>query len=184
MRSGKSGYVPYEGLTVALSIEATEWEAAGLGDVSAMAHGVFAATAGRIGLPEDLQSEIAVTLADDETVRAANAEWRGKDRPTNILSFPMANLAPGDRPGPLCGDLLLAFQTVQREARAEGKRLADHFRHLLVHGFLHLMGFDHIDEAEAEAMETLEIAILADLGIADPYRECLENPPKPVMMAD
>ncbi|HEY9057125.1 MAG TPA: rRNA maturation RNase YbeY [Aurantimonas sp.] len=184
MRSGKPGSVPYQGLTVALSIEATEWEAAGLGDVSAMARGVFAAAARRVGLPEDLQSEIAVTLADDDTVRAANAEWRGKDRATNILSFPMADLAPGDRPGPLCGDLLLAFQTVRREARTEGKSLADHFRHLLVHGFLHLMGFDHIEEAEAEAMETLEIAILADLGISDPYRECLENPPKPVMISD
>lgn len=172
----KQRSVPFEGLTVALSVEAPQWEAAGLGDLAATVHDVLAAAAARLGLPDDLQSEIAVTLADDETVRAANSQWRGKDRATNILSFPMADLAPGDRPGPLCGDLLLAFQTVQREALAENKSLADHVRHLIVHGFLHLLGFDHVDDAEAEAMERLEIAILADLGIADPYRDCLENP--------
>jgi len=165
----------YPGLTVALSIEVPAWNAAGLGDIEAFAKTSFDAAAARLGLPASLESEIALTLSDDKTVRAVNAEWRGKDKPTNILSFPMAALRPGDLPGPLFGDLILAFETVSREAGEEGKALGDHLRHLLVHGFLHLMGFDHVEEAQAEIMEAHEIAILAGFGIADPYRETSEG---------
>jgi probable rRNA maturation factor len=86
----------------------------------------------------------------------------------------MADLAPGERPGPLLGDLLVAFETVAREADDEAKVFADHFRHLLVHGFLHLMGLDHMTDSEADDMEAAEIAILAEFGIANPYGDDLE----------
>ena len=161
----------YPGLTVALSVECPAWDEAGLGDIAGLAQETFAAAAARLGLPASLTSEIALTLADDETVRGVNAEWRGKDKPTNILSFPMTDLGPGELPGPLMGDLILAHETVAREAREEDKAFADHFRHLLVHGFLHLMGFDHVEEDDAEAMEAHEVAILHGFGIADPYLE-------------
>lgn len=164
----------HEGLTVALAVEAPAWDEAGLGDIASLAHEAFSAAARRIDMPGDITSEIGLTLADDATVQAANAEWRGKDRPTNILSFPMAE--PGAAPGPLLGDLILAYETVAREAVLEDKPFDAHFRHLLVHGFLHLVGYDHVDETEAEAMERLEVEILDDLGIADPYAEGTETP--------
>jgi probable rRNA maturation factor len=164
----------YDGLTVSLAVEVPAWDEAGLGDIALLAHQAFAAAARRIGLPGDVVSEIGLTLADDAMVQAANAEWRGKDRPTNILSFPMA--APGAPPGPLLGDLLLAYETVAREATLEDKPFDAHFRHLLVHGFLHLVGYDHVDETEAEAMERLEVEILNELGVADPYAEGTATP--------
>ncbi len=169
----------YEGISVALSIEDGAWEDCGLGDaeaIAAMALDCVRAVAAHVELPDDLQTEIGLTLADDATVKSANAEWRGKDRPTNILSFPMAELTPGTVPGPLAGDLLVAFETVAREARAEEKPFADHFRHLLVHGTLHLLGLDHQDDAEADRMEALEIGVLAEFGIPDPYCEAAGTP--------
>jgi probable rRNA maturation factor len=114
-------------------------------------------------------AELCVHLADDAHIRALNSQWRGLDKPTNVLSFPAADPA---RLGEarLLGDIVLAYETVAREAEDEGKPLADHYRHLVVHGFLHLLGFDHETEAEAQAMEAMETRILARLGVADPYR--------------
>ncbi|WP_062014646.1 rRNA maturation RNase YbeY [Aureimonas sp. AU4] len=120
------------------------------------------------------RTEVSVTLAEDAAVRELNREWRGKDKPTNILSFPMVQLAPGDSLGPLLGDLVLARETLEREATVERKTALDHFRHLLVHGTLHLAGFDHETDEEAERMEALEIEILRGLGISDPYAETVE----------
>ena len=114
-------------------------------------------------------SELSLYFTDDETIRALNAEWRGKNRPTNVLSFPAADIGRGDVPGPLLGDVVLAFETVSREAHDSGKPLADHVSHLIVHGFLHLLGYDHETETDAVQMETLETAILGKLAIADPY---------------
>ena len=164
----------YGSVSVALSIEAEAWNEAGLGDpeaISAMALQCVRAVFSRVDVAAGVQTEIALTLADDATVRAANGAWRGQDKPTNILSFPMTELTPGAAPGPLAGDLLVACETVAREARDEAKPFADHLRHLLVHGTLHLLGFDHQDDDEADRMEALEISVLADLAIADPYRE-------------
>jgi len=113
-------------------------------------------------------AELCVHLADDEHIRALNARWRGLDKPTNVLSFP-AVAADEIAKARLLGDIVLAFETVAREATDEGKPLADHYRHLVAHGFLHLIGFDHEDDAEAQRMEAIETRTLARLGVADPY---------------
>ncbi len=105
---------------------------------------------------------VCVLLGDDAALRALNRDWRGKDRPTNVLSFPSAN------PDYL-GDIALSHETIAREADAQGKSFEAHAAHLAVHGYLHLIGYDHEREDEAEIMEARERAILAILGIADPY---------------
>ena len=119
------------------------------------------------------QIEASIVLADDALVRELNRTYRRRDRATNVLSF--SNDAAGDATrtgidGPrLLGDVILARETVLREARDQGKAVSAHLTHLVVHGVLHLLGFDHEEAPEAEAMEALEIAVLAELGIADPY---------------
>jgi probable rRNA maturation factor len=116
-------------------------------------------------------AELAVVLGDDGLVRSLNKAWRGQDKATNVLSF-----GAGEEPRPngaplLLGDVVLAFETVAAEAAAQQKTLADHLAHLVVHGVLHLLGFDHGDAAAATRMEALETEILAGFGVADPYRE-------------
>ncbi|HEX5079874.1 MAG TPA: rRNA maturation RNase YbeY, partial [Geminicoccaceae bacterium] len=121
-------------------------------------------------------AEVGVLLGDDRTIRRLNARHRGQDRATNVLAFPLLDLDQGrpagrlTQPGPVqLGDVALALETVCREAEAAGKPVGDHARHLVVHGTLHLLGFDHQDAAGARAMEDLERAILADLQVPDPY---------------
>jgi probable rRNA maturation factor len=113
-------------------------------------------------------AEVGVQLADDARVRALNLKWRAIDKPTNVLSFPAAESGK-IASAPMLGDIVLAFETVEREASEEGKSLAEHFAHLIVHGFLHLLGFDHETAADADRMEAMETRMLASLGIADPY---------------
>ena len=113
--------------------------------------------------------DVVVLLTDDETVRDLNARFRDRDRATNVLSFPAAEMIIPGQAAPL-GDVVLAHGVCAAEAVAQGKTLADHLSHLTVHGVLHLLGRDHEDEAEAEAMEAEERSILASLGVADPYR--------------
>ena len=110
------------------------------------------------------ESDVAVLLTTDERLRGLNAQFRGKDASTNVLSFPAAT----GEDGPL-GDVALAFGVCDREAREQGKPLIDHLRHLVIHGVLHLRGYDHEDAGEAVAMEGLERRLLARLGVADPY---------------
>jgi probable rRNA maturation factor len=112
-------------------------------------------------------AEVGVQLASDAQVRV-NRQWRDIDKPTNVLSFPAFSTA-GLAIAPMLGDIVLAYETTRDEASAEGKTLSDHAAHLVIHGFLHLLGFDHASDAEAETMEGLETRILATLGIADPY---------------
>ncbi|HWE74633.1 MAG TPA: rRNA maturation RNase YbeY [Stellaceae bacterium] len=114
-------------------------------------------------------AELSLVLADDATVRDLNARWRGKDAPTNVLAF-ASDEPPAKGKPVLLGDVVLAYQTVAREAKEQEKRLADHLRHLVIHGVLHLLGYDHIKPAPAKRMEALETRILASLGVADPYR--------------
>lgn len=113
---------------------------------------------------------ITLLFTSDADMRILNRDWRGQDKPTNVLSFPAASgmPVPEGEPSPL-GDIALAFETVAREAEEQGKTLADHASHLIVHGTLHLLGYDHETDAEAEDMENEERLILARLGIADPY---------------
>jgi probable rRNA maturation factor len=154
---------------IEVTVEADAWRTA-VTDPETLCRRVIAAVLAReVATPA---AEVSVLLADDARVRSLNRTWRGKDSPTNVLSFP-AESGPvlGAIPGPvLLGDVVVALETARREAEAEGKPLADHLSHLLVHGTLHLLGHDHEEDAEAEAMEALEAKLLADLGVADPYR--------------
>jgi probable rRNA maturation factor len=118
---------------------------------------------------------VDITLTDDAAQRALNHTWRGKDSSTNVLAFPAADPSvPLPEGAPLLlGDVVLAFETVRREAAEQQKPFEDHLRHLVVHGVLHLLGHDHENAAEAAAMETREIAILAELGVPNPYRDTM-----------
>lgn len=156
-------------------IEAKGWEAVeGLEALVARAATAVLAEAGKPS------AGISFLMGDDAAIRRLNASFRGKDMPTNVLSFPAPSM-PGD-PALVLGDIALAFETCAREAEAEGKTLVDHLTHLVVHGTLHLLGHDHDTAAEAEAMEALEIRLLAGLGIADPY--AASEPENPVTAAD
>jgi probable rRNA maturation factor len=139
-------------------------------DAEEVARRAVGAALSEAGRTYNEDAELAVILADDARLKDLNRDWRGKDRPTNVLSFPGAE---GDEiaTAPLLGDLVLAFETVAEEAERDGKSFEDHFAHLVVHGTLHLFGFDHMSDDEAETMENTERAALARLGIADPYLE-------------
>lgn len=119
--------------------------------------------------------ELAIVLADDGTVRELNRRYRGQDKPTNVLSFPgeeeglAACRGGADAPPVMLGDIILASGTVIAEAASQGKPLANHLRHLVVHGVLHLLGFDHEADDEAERMEAIEKTVLDGLGVPDPY---------------
>ena len=115
---------------------------------------------------------VELVLTDDREQRQLNRTYRGKDAPTNVLAFTIGEPAPPGVPI-LLGDVVLAFETVTREAAAQRKPLADHLRHLVVHGVLHLLGFDHQGESEAAIMEAHEVAILRGLGVPDPYRDII-----------
>ncbi|AXY42065.1 rRNA maturation RNase YbeY [Halomonas alkalicola] len=117
----------------------------------------------------DADSELTLRLVDAEESRALNRDYRGKDRPTNVLSFPFE--CPPGVALPLLGDLVICHPVVAAEASEQDKALRDHYAHMVVHGTLHLLGYDHLEDDEAEAMEQLEREILAELGIDDPYRD-------------
>ncbi|NOW48084.1 putative rRNA maturation factor [Novosphingobium sp. SG751A] len=159
-------------LTLEIDIEApwpesTDWEA-----LAARAAGALSVVAPELA-KECLSTSMIFT--SDAEVQVLNAEWRGKDKPTNVLSFPMLAREdlldlPDDGPPELLGDIALAYETCAREAMDKGIALADHASHLIVHGLLHLAGLDHeISEDDARQMEILEIKALALIGIADPY---------------
>lgn len=152
-------------LAVEVAVETGGW-AETLEEPERFCAHVLAAAAGDAPAP----GAVSVLLAADDAIRDLNARFRGKDKPTNVLSFPSPAAGP---PGELrfYGDIALALETVRREAHVQGKTLDGHVAHLLVHGFLHLIGHDHQNDAEAERMETRERAILATLGYPDPYRE-------------
>jgi len=113
------------------------------------------------------RAELAIVLTDDSAIRSLNRVWRGVDAATNVLSFPTSRTGGARR---LIGDVVLAYETIAREARAQRKPFAHHLAHLAVHGFLHLLGYDHERDGDAERMEGIERDVLRRLGIADPYR--------------
>lgn len=131
--------------------------------IEAAAQAVEADTAG---------AELAVMLTDDAGIQTLNADWRGFDKPTNVLSFPARPNAvlPEDAPRTL-GDIAIAYETTRREAHEEGKPFGHHLSHLAVHGFLHLVGYDHETDHDADVMEDLERQILSRLGVPDPYAD-------------
>jgi probable rRNA maturation factor len=114
-------------------------------------------------------SEVSLVLTNDAEQQVLNRDWRGIDKSTNVLSFPQ--IEPFGAVSGLLGDIILARETLEKEASDQGLTFDDHFTHLVVHGFLHLLGYDHMDEDEALAMEGLETQILASLGVADPYAD-------------
>ena len=115
------------------------------------------------------QAELSLVLAGDKTLQSLNSQWRDKDKPTNVLSFPGRDIAIGEEAGLVLGDIVISLETAKREAALENKDFNDHLSHLIVHGFLHLFGYDHETDKEAEQMESLETRILNELGIDDPY---------------
>ncbi|RAK56190.1 rRNA maturation RNase YbeY [Phenylobacterium soli] len=143
-----------------MEIEAAAWTAA-LADAEALTRAVAEAVLAEERLTD---RNLVVLLTDDEAVRALNAQFRDKDKPTNVLSFP----APPN-PEQHLGDVALAYETCAREAAEQGKPLAHHLQHLVAHGVLHLLGYDHMTDEEAADMEGLERVVLARLGIPDPY---------------
>jgi probable rRNA maturation factor len=155
-------------------VESPEWREAGL-DPEALARSALAAASAEIGAPP---RPVAVVFADDALIRRLNGEFLGKDAPTNVLAFPAAagpatppsddGAGPAAATQPL-GDIVLAYETIAREAAAHGIPLADRALHLIVHGFLHLHGYDHETDDDAEKMEAMERMSLARLGLADPY---------------
>lgn len=170
-------------MPVELNSEDERW-----GDLTPLAQRAVAAVLAHLG-HDPAAFEVSVLACDDARIQALNAQFRAKDRPTNVLSWPSWDLAadtPGAAPEPpeagtpadpeALGDIALAFETCTREAAEQGKAFADHVTHLLVHSVLHLLGYDHQDPRDGELMEKTEVAILATMGIADPY-ETLDGPP-------
>ncbi|UEM03534.1 rRNA maturation RNase YbeY [Skermanella rosea] len=167
-------------LEISVGLEAGDWEGlvpdAGR-RVESAARAAFAAAEHPDILRDAAAAEMSLVLADDAMVRTLNRDYRGKDKPTNVLSFALLDDA-GDvdddlasHPGMpiLIGDVILACETVRREAAEQGKPVEDHLTHLVVHGVLHLLGYDHETDPDADRMERLETSILAGMGIADPY---------------
>jgi len=158
--------MPHE---IDLAVEDARWETA-VADLEALV--TRAVEAGLAVAPEkpDGPVEVSVLLTDDAAVRELNRTWRGKDKPTNVLSFPAAPQPRHAGTAVPLGDVVLAYETLVRESAEQSKPLQNHLAHLLVHGTLHCLGQDHeIGETEADAMEALEVAALATLGIPDPY---------------
>lgn len=154
-------------MTVSIEVEDEAWaRLPGLEELAQIAVGSALAGA-KLGGAE---CDVAVLFTSDDAIAEINAEWRGKDKPTNVLSFPTPEDMPVPRgePRPL-GDIVLALGVITREAEVQGKSLRDHTAHLIVHGTLHLLGYDHESDIEAEEMEALETRILKGLGISDPY---------------
>jgi probable rRNA maturation factor len=155
-------------LSVEINVPSALWR--GLPRARSLARAAIAACLAETGFAPEEGAEVSLSLTDDAEVRSLNARWRGLDKATNVLSFPA--VAPKRVAGaPMLGDIALAYETLAREADEVPVPLADHYRHLVAHGFLHLIGYDHQTDRDAERMEALERRVLARLGVADPYAD-------------
>ncbi len=150
------------GLEIDLRVADERW--LGLGDCNQFAAHVLGLAAARLGAA----GEAAVLLTDDAEMRALNKQWRGFDKPTDVLSFPGDGPEIPGQPQYL-GDIAIGYDTAQRDASAMGRAFEGHAAHLLIHGFLHLLGYDHVEAEDAKVMEPLEVELLASLGWPDPY---------------
>jgi probable rRNA maturation factor len=154
-----------------LTIDDTRWSSKRLG-LETLCAEVIGLTWKTIRKKNSPPIFVSISFSNDKTIKSINSKTRGKNKPTNILSFQnfdsVETLPVSNIPLPI-GDLILSIETIEREALSEGKRLKHHVAHLLIHGFLHLFGYDHMDEDEAKVMETLEIKLLKRLGISNPY---------------
>ncbi|TPN89564.1 rRNA maturation RNase YbeY [Mesorhizobium sp. CU2] len=159
---GFSGQTPVD---IDIFVEAGDWPAEA--ELARLVDGAVAAAFAESDV--NGASELSIVFSDDAHIRTLNAEWRGKDKPTNVLSFPAFSFAEGDPLPPMLGDIVLASETVAREAALEDKPIVNHITHLVIHGLLHLLGHDHETDAEAEEMEAIERRALARLAIPDPY---------------
>ena len=155
-------------LDITVTIADPAWE----GVLPDAGHLCVVSAAAAIGTPTR-PTELSIVLSSDEEVHILNRDYRGKDKATNVLSFP-SGLEPGLAETDLLGDVILAFETVSMEADRDGKTLEAHLRHLVVHGVLHLLGFDHETDDEAREMEHREVEILAGFGVSDPYAPIVE----------
>lgn len=157
-------------IEIDIRIEAAGWSASAISPEGLAKEAVRATLADmKIGATT---AELSILLTDDTAIAALNRQWRDRAGPTNVLSFPGDALADGDTPDGapvLLGDIVIAFETVLAEARAADIAVSDHFRHLVIHGILHLLGYDHETDEDAAIMERREIEILGTLGVPDPY---------------
>jgi probable rRNA maturation factor len=157
-----------------IAVNEPAWRKAGI-DIDALFPDVAgrALSAARVPALKDKDAEISVVLTNDAEIKTLNHDYRDKDKPTNVLSFPLMDINSGAPLGdPVAlGDVVFAYETIAREAKEQDKSFVDHLTHLLIHGVLHLVGYDHIADQEAEIMEKLEIHILKGLGIENPYKD-------------
>jgi len=156
-------------LAVDVTIEGADWPVL-LPDAAAIAEETATVAWRHVARPAAGPAELSILLADDATVRRLNRAHRGQDKPTNVLSFPIGDTISVAGVPIMLGDVVLASGVVAREAVEQGKTAIAHFRHLVVHGVLHLAGYDHIADGDAEIMEALEVEILAALAVPNPYR--------------
>jgi probable rRNA maturation factor len=147
-----------------IAIESEAWEA--FEEPGHLAERVIGQSVSQSGVRIAEGAEVSIVLCDDAFIAELNRKWRQLDKPTNVLSFPSGGPVAST---PVLGDIVIAYETTAKEAAEADKPLRDHVAHLMAHGFLHLIGYDHVADADAEAMEALERSVLAHLGIADPY---------------
>jgi probable rRNA maturation factor len=147
-------------------VASSDWQ--NVDDLDPLTRRCIAASIEESGVLLAESCELSVTFCADDEIRDLNAQWRGKDSATNVLSFPTPGAVEAR---PLLGDIVIAYETVAREAREQQKTLQAHVAHMIMHGFLHLVGYDHLSAEEAEEMENLERRIAAKLGMRDPYAQ-------------
>ncbi|EYS90945.1 hypothetical protein X471_01079 [Bartonella bacilliformis str. Heidi Mejia] len=157
-------------ISINMTIENAEW-----GDekiLYTITEKALIATIDRLSLTQ-VTSELSLLFTNSMRMAQINTQWRNKNKPTNVLSFPAFPLKAGQNPGPMLGDIVLARETIVYEAEEEGKSFHDHLTHMIVHGILHLLGYDHETDDEAYQMEELEKEILQKIAIKNPYTELL-----------
>jgi probable rRNA maturation factor len=154
-------------ISIDITIESSGWPPED--ELHRLAGQAVEAAAQELKLKPPAGCELSLLFTDDASMQVLNRDWRGKDKPTNVLSFPAFPVKVGGKVPPMLGDIAIALETVQREAAEEGKPFDSHLSHMIVHGLLHLLGYDHEDDDEAEIMEAAERGILGRLAIPDPY---------------